>query len=112
MTPYSTALADSVQQVLRLLDRQAYPPLTENPVFWHRGRQGASSDASASSVAQELGWGVHVMGVTTQGVWTQATRHAIQTNLIFINPLELLGAAIMLQFLAEHRLWPEKGNAR
>lgn len=110
--PRSHAFARDAHKVLYRLAQDNYPTITDSPIFWHPRLQGARSETSASSVAQERGWGVTVMGIMTQGTWTPEMRQAIQDNLISTSPLELLGAAIMLQYISDHSLWSDGGTAR
>ncbi len=43
------------------------PGLTRNPVYWHPSLEGATSDASGSSDAQNKRWGVSIMGYIAYG---------------------------------------------
>lgn len=72
------------------------PPLTQNPIFWHPGLQGANSDASASSVSAEKGWGVCVFGYLAWGSWSQTVREGLEAELISISVLELLSYTAIL----------------
>lgn len=106
MAPYNKQFAETVAQVLHMLENKKYPSITEPPIYWHSGMEGGNSDASASATASNKGWGVCVMGNMTGGAWDAQVRAALAKGLISISPLELLGSAIALEFAHQHKWLP------
>ncbi len=83
-------------EISQLIRERRLPGLTRNPVYWHPPLQGATSDASGSSDAQNKGWGVCIMGYIAYGAWSQRVRDALSRGIVSISPLELLSCAVIL----------------
>ena len=108
---------ESMEATRKDLEDRNLAPLIRDPTYLH-GRMAAAADASTAD-----GWGAHVGVWCANGMWSQATKDAIERSKekektgdrVSTSPLELMTQALLLVLVMEvmgeelRRRWKGKG---